>query len=114
MRWKGNFYLQKFHTMATDQGQLASQSDTAFDRYISHVTCLCDTLYSEGESEKSRVEYQIEDIDISKSLIPEEGSSDGDVADDFDFGDMLEDHDLAMDFRTASFDVEADSILDEC
>ena len=99
--------------------KLASQSDVTYDRFLSHVTCLCDTLYSEGESEKSRTEYQIEDIDITKFLIPEEGSGDEDSVENenFDFSDLIGDHSVSMHFGSVDasveeFVMEADAILD--
>lgn len=101
-------------------GKLASQSDVTYDRFLSHVTCLCDTLYSEGESDKSRTEYQIEDIDVTKALIPEESASDDDVVenDGFDFGNLMDDHNTSTDFGSAdasleAFMMEADGIVED-
>lgn len=101
--------------------QLASQSETAYERFLSHVTCLCDTLYSEGESEKSRTDYQIEDIDVTNALIPEEGSGDEDTVENeelFDFEQLMNDHSASIDVSSSdasvkAFDVDANGILDE-
>lgn len=108
----------QFCVMITNGKQLASQSDTAYERFVSHVTCLSDTLYSEGESDKSRTEYQIEDIDVTMSLIPDENSSDDDGTDGFDIGELMDDHNAAMGFGAAdasveTFGMEADAILDD-
>ena len=84
------------------------------------MTCLCDTLYSEGESEKSRTTYQIEDIDAVNASIPEEGSSDEDSVenDSFDFEQLMNDHSTSMDFGSAdasveAFHMDANGILDD-
>ena len=102
----------------TDDQQLASQSDTALERFLSHVTCLSDTLYAEGESEKSRIEYQLEDIDVTKGLVPDEGASDEEGTESFDLSDMLDEHNTSMDFGTANpsleaFTMDVDSVFDE-
>jgi hypothetical protein len=85
------------------------------------VTCLCDTLYSEGESEKSRTTYQIEDIDAVNASIPEDGSGDEDSVEieSFDFEQLMNDHSTSMDFDSAdasveAFDMDANGILDDC
>jgi hypothetical protein len=81
---------------------------------LSHVTCLSDTLYSEGESDKSRTEYQIEDIDTIKSLIPDESTNDEDGSESFDLSYLMNGQGAPMDFDDASaaaFDLEADSLL---
>ena len=106
--------------IATYTRQLASQSDVTYDRFLSHVTCLCDTLYSEGESDKSRTKYQIEDIDVTKALIPEESASDDDIVenDGIDFGNLIDDHNTSTDFSSAdasleAFMMEADGIVQD-
>lgn len=85
------------------------------------MTCLCDTLYSEGESEKSRTTYQIEVIDAVNASIPEDGSGDEDSVEteSFDFEQLMNDHSTSMDFDSAdasveAFDMDANGILDDC
>lgn len=114
-------YLRQLELELICAGKLASQSDTAYERFISHVTCLCDTLYSEGESEKSRTEYQIDDIDITKSLLPEEGSGDDDSIENeelFDYEQPMNNHNTSMDVSSSdalvkAFDMDANGILDD-
>lgn len=81
------------------------------------MTCLCDTLYSEGESNKSRTEYQIGDIDLTKALVPEEEAADEDGAESFDFDELMKDHNGSTNFGPAdasldAFAAEADESLD--
>lgn len=56
-------------------GQLASQSEAAYSRFVSHVTSLCDVLYAEG-SQNPRKTYHIRDIADIKRLLPEENYND--------------------------------------
>ncbi|PVH84985.1 hypothetical protein DL98DRAFT_584044 [Cadophora sp. DSE1049] len=53
-------------------GKLASQSDTAYSRFLQHVTALCDALYAEEPSIMSRTRYHIRDISRLKQLMPDE------------------------------------------
>ena len=121
MRWQGNYPI--FHGTQNPNAnlsQLASQSDIAYERFLDHVTCLCDTLYSEGESEKSRTTYQIEDIDAINASMPEDGSGDEDSVENesFDFEQLMNNHSTSMDFGSAdasveAFDMDANGILDD-
>ena len=121
MCWQSNSpHSQMSLKQKADLSQLASQSDVAYGRFLAHVTCLCDTLYFEGESEKSRTTYQIEDIDAVKASIPEEGTGDEDSGENesFDFEQLLNNHSRAMDFGSAdpsveAFDIDANEVLDD-
>jgi len=62
----------EYSTM-TNFNQLSSQSDTAYQRYVEHVTASCDDLYFEEMGRiNSRTTHHIQDISEVKQLLPED------------------------------------------
>ncbi|KAH8654476.1 hypothetical protein BGZ60DRAFT_532845 [Tricladium varicosporioides] len=76
-------------------GKLASQSELAYSRFLSHVTILCNALYVSPDRERS-VCY-MRDISLIKRLLPEELYGDHHGEEERDFELELDD-DLPLDF----------------
>ncbi|KAG4442814.1 hypothetical protein IFR05_001695 [Cadophora sp. M221] len=57
-------------------GKLASQSDTAYSRFLQHVATLCDAMYVEEPAKMCRTRYHIRDISRIKQLMPDENYDD--------------------------------------
>ncbi|KAH7336184.1 hypothetical protein BKA65DRAFT_402824 [Rhexocercosporidium sp. MPI-PUGE-AT-0058] len=53
-------------------GKLASQSDTAYNRFLQHVATSCDVMYAEEPAKLSRTRYHVRDIGRIKQLLPDE------------------------------------------
>lgn len=89
---------------------MSSQSDSAYARFLEHVTRLCDELYEEERnSSTSRTSYHIQDIALIKNYLPEEiyGDEEHDIS-ALDFGH--DDEDLCFDFVGASAEGEAEGM----
>ncbi|RDL41012.1 uncharacterized protein BP5553_00991 [Venustampulla echinocandica] len=80
-------------------GKLASQSELAYSRFLSHVTALCDSLYE--SSSQPRTSYHIANISQIKQLLPEETYGEhGDEDREFE---LELDDDLPLDFNMGMF-----------
>jgi hypothetical protein len=82
---------------AVNTTQLASQSEMAYNRFLTHVMTLCDPLY-EIPPPHSRRQYHIQDITLVKQLIPEETYNDHFAQEDPHFDLEMED-DLPLAFQ---------------
>ncbi|CAG8972051.1 hypothetical protein HYALB_00004915 [Hymenoscyphus albidus] len=78
-------------------GKLASQSELAYTRFLSHVTKLCNSLYGPSPI-RERAVYHIGDISLVKKLLPEELFSEQNDEEEREFELELED-DLPVGFE---------------
>ncbi|KAH9224712.1 hypothetical protein DL95DRAFT_516951 [Leptodontidium sp. 2 PMI_412] len=53
-------------------GKFASQSDSAYSRFLQHVATLCDVMYAEEPAKMCRTRYHVRDISRIKQLMPDE------------------------------------------
>ncbi|KAG9240107.1 hypothetical protein BJ878DRAFT_484148 [Calycina marina] len=72
-------------------GRVASQSESLYDSFMADVTSLCDNLYNENPSFKSRNQHHFEAISYTQQLISQEDIEEDEV-ELFDFAQSMKVH----------------------
>lgn len=101
--------------------QLSSQSNNAYSRFISHVTDLCDTMYADEISTKSRTAHHIEAIALTNRLLRMAKHPNSEVhKPEFNIDLLLDRHDFVpqlmfddIDAPLSDFPRDIDAFLDE-